>query len=108
MRRTRSAPLAAALLLPLAILAAPAGCKPAEPPATAVTAATPATLRYTVEGMHCDGCVAAITGKVTAIEGVTGCTISLENRSAEITVNDAALDPKVREAITRLGYRIPE
>ena len=105
MRRTRPAPLAAALLLPLAILAAPAGCKPAEPPATA---ATPATLRYTVEGMHCDGCVAAITGKVTAIEGVSGCTISLENRSAEITVNDAALDPKVREAITRLGYRIPE
>ena len=104
MRRTRPAPLAA-LLLPLALVAGPAGCKPAEPPAPA---ATPATLRYTVEGMHCDGCVAAITGKVTAIEGVSGCTISLERRSAEITVSDAALDPKVREAITRLGYRIPE
>jgi copper chaperone CopZ len=107
MRRTGPASLAARYL-PLALLAAPAGCKPAEPPATTVTAATPTTLRYTIEGMHCDGCVAAINGKVTAIEGVSGCTISLENRSAEIAVRDASLDAKVREAITRLGYRIPE
>jgi len=104
MRRTRPAPLVA-LLLPLALVAGPAGCKPAEPPAPA---ATPATLRYTVEGMHCDGCVAAITGKVTSIEGVSACNVSLEGRSANITVNDPAIAPQVREAIERLGYKVSE
>lgn len=86
------------LLVSLVLLSAAACTPPAEP----------LTVHYTVDGMHCDGCVAAITGKVTAIEGVTACTVNLEGRSADVTVNDPALAPKVREAIERLGYRIGE
>ena len=70
--------------------------------------AEPVTVHYTVDGMHCDGCVAAITGKVTSIEGVSACNISLEGRSADITVNDPAIAPQVREAIERLGYKVSE
>lgn len=87
------------LLTPLLLLSAPPACSP--PP-------EPLTVQYTVDGMHCDGCVAAINGKVTAIEGVSACTISLEGRSAAVTVNDPALAPKVREAIERLGYKVSE
>lgn len=83
----------------LVLSAAPPACTP--PP-------EPVTVHYTVDGMHCDGCVAAITGKVTAIEGVSACSVSLEGRSADVTVNDPALTPKVREAIERLGYTVSE
>jgi copper chaperone CopZ len=86
-------------LLPSILLLSAAACTPP---------VEPVTVHYTVDGMHCDGCVAAITGKVTAIEGVSACTVNLESRSADVTVNDPALAPKVREAIERLGYRIGE
>ena len=83
----------------LSLLPALPACKPP---------AEPVTVQYAVDGMHCDGCVAAITGKVTAIEGVSACSVSLEGRSALVTVNDPALAPKVREAIERLGYTVGE
>ena len=86
------------LLASLALLPAAACTPPNEP----------VTVHYTVEGMHCDGCVAAITGKVTSIEGVSACNVSLEGRSADITVNDPAIAPQVREAIERLGYKVSE
>jgi len=89
----------------LALLAGPAGCGSGEPPAPA---AQPATLRFGVEGMHCDGCANAIAGKVKAIDGVESCEVSLEDRSAEIAVRDANLAPQVRAAIEGLGYRISE
>lgn len=87
------------LLASIVLLIAPPACTPP---------AEPVTVHYTVDGMHCSGCVDAITGKVTAIEGVSACTVSLEGRSADVTVNDPALAPKVREAIERLGYKVSE
>lgn len=86
-------------LTSIVLLTAPSACTP--PP-------EPVTVHYTVDGMHCSGCVDAITGKVTAIEGVSACNVSLEARSADVTVNDPTLAPKVREAIERLGYKVSE
>ena len=69
-------------------------------------AVEPVTLRYDIEGMHCEGCVAAITGKVTGIEGVTACTVSLDDKKAEIKASRPDLGPKIEEAITKLGYKV--
>jgi copper chaperone len=68
--------------------------------------ASSVVLRYQVDGMHCDGCVAAITEKVTAVDGVTGCQVDLQTRSAEVRVRDAGTGPTVQKAIERLGYTV--
>ncbi len=79
------------------------GCSRSEP---ATSAAQPVALHYTVEKMHCDGCVWAISNKVTAIPGVTSCKVELEAKTADIEVTDAALASKVEDAIKRLGYEV--
>ena len=91
-----------ACLLPLA-------CAPSEPAAGAkpgTATVTPVSLRYGVEGMHCDGCVQAITDKVTHVDGVLGCSVSLQEKRAEVSVRDASLAPAVQQAIERLGYKV--
>ena len=85
-----------ACLIGLALLATACG-RPAAPPVT---------LHFQVDGMHCDGCVQAITDKVTHLEGVSSCSVSLQERRADISVRDAAMAPTVRQAIERLGYRV--
>ncbi|MFM7806361.1 MAG: heavy-metal-associated domain-containing protein [Planctomycetota bacterium] len=63
-------------------------------------------LRYQVDGMHCDGCVQAITDKVTHLDGVTACRVSLQDRRADISVRDETMAPTVQKAIETLGYKV--
>jgi copper chaperone CopZ len=74
------------------------------------TASLPAALHCTVRGMHCEGCVAAITSKVTKIDGVSACTIDLKGESADIDIADrtraADLEAEITKAVTGLGYTI--
>ncbi len=80
-----------------------------ERPDTVVAATTAThTVRYRVEGMHCDGCVGAITRKVTAVPGVSACEVSLEGHEATITMTNASIEAAVLEAIRRLGYKVPD
>ena len=64
------------------------------------------SLRYQVEGMHCDGCVQAITDKVTHLDGVIACKVSLQDREADVMVRNASLAPSVQKAIEGLGYKV--
>ena len=93
----------------------PCACGPTGQPGTTdaqagathgATAATPVSLRYRIEGMHCDGCVQAITDKVTHVDGVLACQVSLQQRRADVSVREASLAPAVRKAIERLGYTV--
>lgn len=98
---------AAALVLCIAL--ALCGCRqdagePAPAPAASADAAQTTVLRFAVEGMHCDGCVNAITDTVSRLEGVTACEVSLDEKSAAVTVNDPALAAKITEEINALGY----
>ena len=67
-------------------------------------AAEPVDLNFAIEGMHCDGCVQAITTAVSAMEGVTACEVSLEEESAKVTATDPALSARIIEKINALGY----
>ena len=64
------------------------------------------TLKYDIEGMHCDGCVQAIIAKVTKLTGVVSCEVLLDARTATIVVSDAQIQGDVENAITKLGYKI--
>jgi len=69
-------------------------------------AATPRTVEFVVEGMHCDGCAEAIVHSVTDLKGVVGCRVDHEGGTASIDVqsNDPQIDALVAEAIAKLGF----
>ncbi|MFT3859783.1 heavy-metal-associated domain-containing protein [Micropruina sp.] len=58
---------------------------------------------YTVEGMTCGHCVAAVTEEVKAIPGVTDVTVTLEGGQLTLT-SDAPVDfDRIVEAVAEAG-----
>ena len=64
-----------------------------------------ATLSYTVPGMSCSHCRAAITEEVEQVPGVTGVAVDLDSKEVKVT-GSALDDAAVREAIGEAGYEI--
>jgi copper chaperone CopZ len=63
------------------------------------------TRTYTVPGVSCEHCRAAITGEVSAVEGVESVTVDLQAKLVEIRgtgLDDTAL----RAAIDEAGYDV--
>lgn len=68
-----------------------------------------ATIEYTVRGMTCGHCTAAVTEEVTAIPGVADVSIDLvEGGDSTVTItSDSEIDvDKVRGAIAEAGYEL--
>lgn len=97
----RTSLLARSLLLASLLPAAVVGCKRTDAPAPAVT-----IVRYDVQGMHCEGCVNAITDKVLKVKGVASCEVSLEEHRATVGLSDASKSGEVEAAIAKLGYTV--
>lgn len=101
--------LAAIAILACTALSLP-GCKQNGGDATADKApaatdiAQTTVMHFNVAGMHCQGCVNAITTAVANLEGVTACDVSLEEESATVTVTDPALAETIIQAINDLNY----
>lgn len=64
------------------------------------------TTTYTVEGMTCSHCVAAVREEVGRIEGVTGVDVDLA--SGAVTVcSEGSVDPaRVAAAVEEAGYQV--
>lgn len=61
------------------------------------------TLTYTVPGMTCGHCKAAVTEELSQVDGVTGVEVDLESKL--VTVTGAGVDDgSVRAAIDEAGY----
>jgi copper chaperone len=63
------------------------------------------TTTYTVAGMHCDHCKAALSRELEAVEGVESVAVDLESKLVSVTgseLDDAAL----RAAIDEAGYEV--
>jgi copper chaperone CopZ len=97
-RRVRTSPLALHFsCLALAILAAGCSSSQNEP-------AEPVTIALKIEGMHCDGCVSAITEKIRNTSGVRDCTVSLEEGTAIVQTVDPDIATELVEKINEMGY----
>jgi len=77
----------------------------ARPPADAADEAAGTTVTLAIEGMHCQGCVTAITGKVQTLDGVREVHVSLQDKVASVTVDRPECVEPIIEAIHSLGYR---
>ena len=61
---------------------------------------------YTVEGMSCDHCVAAVTSELTILPGVTGVDVDLASGRVRV-VSETPLDgTAVRAAVEEAGYEV--
>jgi copper ion binding protein len=63
------------------------------------------TTTYAVPGISCGHCVAAITGEVTRVPGVTAVDVDLEGKVVTVT-GDGVSDAAVRDAIDDAGYDV--
>jgi copper chaperone CopZ len=64
---------------------------------------------YTVSGMTCDHCVAAVTKEISKLAGVELVSVDLvADGESAVTVNSAAPLPReaVRDAVDEAGYQL--
>jgi copper chaperone CopZ len=76
----------------------------AREPADAADAAGATTVTLAIEGMHCQGCVTAITAKVRTLDGVHEVNVSLEDKAASVTLDRPDRVENILQAIGSLGY----
>ena len=62
-------------------------------------------LTYTVPGMSCEHCRAAITGEVSRVSGVAAVEVDLESKRVVVR-GEAVSDDAVRAAIDEAGYDV--
>lgn len=60
-------------------------------------------LVYTVNGMHCGHCKAAVTEEVEQVAGVANVEVDLETKLVRVR-GENVLDADVRAAIEEAGY----
>ncbi len=61
-----------------------------------------------IEGMMCGHCTGRVQKVLEAIEGVTDVEMSLENKSAEITLTKEVENAVLKAAVTEAGYEVIE
>ena len=61
---------------------------------------------YTVEGMSCGHCVAAVTGELTSLPGVTGVEVDLASGRVHVVSVAPLDDTTVRAAVEEAGYEV--
>jgi copper chaperone CopZ len=64
-------------------------------------------LSYSVPGMSCEHCRAAITKEVAAVDGVASVTVDLERKLVTVG-GEGVSDADVRAAIDEAGYDIED
>ncbi|NYF98303.1 heavy-metal-associated domain-containing protein [Janibacter cremeus] len=65
-----------------------------------------ATTTYTVTGMTCGHCVAAVTEELQTIAGVQDVAVDLESGAVKIASAEPVDDPAVRSAVEEAGYQL--
>ena len=61
------------------------------------------TVHYTVPGMSCGHCEAAVTKEISALAGVEAVVVDLESKRVEVTGQNLD-DATIRAAIEEAGY----
>ncbi|MGY1700163.1 heavy-metal-associated domain-containing protein [Geodermatophilus sp. SYSU D00766] len=64
------------------------------------------TASYTVTGMTCQHCVAAVTEEVGDLPGVTGVEVDLSSGGLTVTSETPVDDDAVRAAVEEAGYEL--
>lgn len=69
---------------------------------------TKMTKTIIIEGMSCGHCTARVQKALEALEGISAVTMSLEQKSAEITLDQEISNQLLTQTITDAGYEVVE
>ncbi|HUG86981.1 MAG TPA: heavy metal-associated domain-containing protein [Euzebya sp.] len=61
---------------------------------------------YAVTGMTCGHCATAVSAEVSALAGVTGVTVDVEEGRLTVTADIQPDEASVREAVEEAGYML--
>ncbi len=61
---------------------------------------------FTVEGMTCGHCVAAVTSEVSSVAGVTDVAVELQGGRLTVTSDEAVDVAAIAEAVDEAGYTL--
>jgi len=61
---------------------------------------------FTVEGMTCGHCIAAVTEEITEIDGVTDVVVDLPTGAVTVTSAEPLDEAHVRAAVEEAGYQL--
>lgn len=62
------------------------------------------TVKLSVEGMHCEGCVSRVESALGDVPGVEDVDVSLDRGAADVRAEDSADDRALVEAVAEAGY----
>lgn len=62
--------------------------------------------KLTIEGMMCQNCVKHVTKALQKLDGVAEVEVSLEQKSAVVTMNNEIADDVLSKAITDMDYEV--
>lgn len=62
------------------------------------------TVKLTVEGMHCDGCVSRVEAALGQVPGAEDVDVSLDDGAAEIRAADSTAGEAFVDAVEEAGY----
>lgn len=67
------------------------------------------TEKISVEGMACSHCTASVTSALTALNGVSEVSVSLDSKCAAITYDESVVTHKtITDVICDLGFTVVE
>ena len=61
-----------------------------------------------IEGMSCGHCTARVQKALEAVDGVTGVVMSLENKSAVVSMQEEISDDVLKDVVTEEDYEVIE
>jgi copper ion binding protein len=61
---------------------------------------------YTVRGMTCGHCVAAVTEEVSGVSGVTAVEVDLDSGRLDVTADGPIDDAAIAAAVDEAGYEV--
>lgn len=59
-----------------------------------------------IEGMTCGNCVRHVTRALEGLPGVSDVSVSLEDKSAQVTVPEDMTDDQITAAVADAGYEV--
>ena len=59
-----------------------------------------------IDGMSCQHCVMGVTRALSALDGVSGVSVSLEDKKATFEASDAVSDSAIKEAVYDAGFDV--
>jgi len=63
------------------------------------------TREFSIDGMHCAGCVKSVTGAVSRVPGVKHVDVSLENKAAKVEFDGTLTEPEaIVAAVEGAGF----